>query len=738
MPKNAEKTPVSPRSREYWGKEIEKGIKRFKTFWDEGDTTIDTYRMQKAGGGTVLSEDKYNILYSSTETIRPNLYAQRPNAKVQLRHKDRANPVARTACQLLENCLQYVVEEEDFDDTLENIVEDLLLPGLGQVWVRYDPTFESKKTETGETYDEVIDEDVLIDHVYWQDWLCGVSRGWKTVPWVARRCWMNKDAMTERFGKEIADAIAYKTKESQSRDNLNEDETAEVWEIWDKGSKHAFWWSADYPSLLDFKADPLGLKGFFPCPRPLRAVSNTRTFVPRSLFSQYKSQAKQLDNLTKRIRYLTDALRVAGVYDGSQENLRDLLNPTAGNKMIAVQGWTSFAQNGGIKGSVEWVPIEAVVATLMQAIQAREICKNEIYEITGFSDIIRGQSKASETLGAQNIKQNWAGARLRKMQKEVQRFARDTISLVGEVISEHCSPATFAVYGGIDVPSAEQLQTDPAAMEVFKAFQASVELLKNEKMRCAKIDIETDSTLLADQEQERKDRMDFLGAAGAFLQQAVPALTTMPELGPLLGSMLMFTIRTFPASRVIEEEFEKVQKALENKQPTPPPGAGDAEAKAKSAMDIAGIKAQTDQAKIQAGQQSDQAKIAAESARSQAELALKAQAEQNRHDEKMIELSLKDRELALMEREVAVKEAGVSTDQAKLRTEDEKVDIARDAQETAESVAEHAAGMQEAEHEHTVQEAEANRSLQYDQMEHEAEQNKQDAEESGGIEEEGS
>jgi hypothetical protein len=40
----------------------------------------------------------------------------------------------------------------------------------------------------------------------------------------------------------------------------------------------------------------------------------------------------------------------------------------------------------------------------MELYKARDIVKKEIYEITGFSDIVRGQSKASETLGAQQIK----------------------------------------------------------------------------------------------------------------------------------------------------------------------------------------------------------------------------------------------------------------------------------------------------------------------------------------------
>jgi hypothetical protein len=293
--------------------------------------------------------------------------------------------------------------------------------------------------------------------------------------------------------------------------------------------------------------------------------------------------------------------------------------------MIPIDSWAAFAQAGGIKGNVEWLPLDQIIQTLVQLQQAREVCKNEIYEVTGFSDIVRGVSKASETLGAQNLKANWAGARVRKMQKEVQRFARDVIAIVGEVISEHCEPATVAMFSGVDMPTAEQVQANPQALTQMQNVQAALQMIRVEAKRVATIDIETDSTIMADEEAQRKDRMDFLGAAGAFLQQAVPAMTATPELGPLLAAMLMFTVRTFSASRPIEEEFEKVQQVLETRGQQPQQGDKGGEAQAQSAQAVAQIRAQTEQAKISTQAQMDQQK------------------EQNRHNEALAELQLRDR-----------------------------------------------------------------------------------------------
>lgn len=711
--------------RAHWQTEIEKAKKRFRTFWSIGDQTVDVYRSQREDGNEILMKDKYNILYSSTETIRPNLYAQRPSVRVKLRNRDLAPQAARDGARLLEGSLSYLIEEEDFDELMENVVEDLLLPGLGQAWVRYEPTFQNVMgpdgkpvlDEAGEPEQELLDEMVKFDYVYWKDFLTGISRGWRTVPWVSRRIWLTKERATARFGADKASKLAYTSKEVDRETDVSS-ETAEAWEIWDKESGTVYWFAESYSDdLLDVRKDPLKLKNFFPCPRPVRAIYNTRTFVPRAYYTQYKSQAETLNVLTRRIRLLGEALRVVGLYDGQQTKLADLLNPNAGNKMIAVDNWAVFAQAGGIKGNIEWLPLDQVITTLIQLQQAREICKNEIYEITGFSDIVRGQSKASETLGAQNIKANWAGARVKKAQKEVQRFARDLIAIAGEVVAEHCSPETIALFSGIPVPTPDQVQQDPNLQVAMQQFMQATSFIANESRRVASIDIETDSTILADEEADRKDRTEFLAAAGAFLQQAVPAMQTTPELGPLLGAMLMFTIRTFPSSRSIEEEFEKVQNVLANKPPKQeeqdPNGHA---AKAGAAKEIAGIKAQSEQARTQSEQATAQAELQAKSTNDAEKLRLEAQAEMNRHTEAMAKLTLeetfKGREFMLREREVAIKEAELGIKQQVADTQEAAAAAAAEnaerQQDTSEAMAEHGASMDFAAHEQ-----------KYDQMDRE-------------------
>jgi hypothetical protein len=593
--------------RGHWQEQIAKAVKRWDAFYCDGDKVQDRYMLEGARmDGT--PQDKYNILYSSTETIKPSLYAQTPNTQAKVRKVDAQNSTKVYASMLMEQIGDYGIEVTDYDTVLRNAVSDYVLPGLGQAWVRYDPTVSPANDNPDQSY--LTFEGLALDYVHYRDFLTGPARVWKEVPWVAKRCFFTKPKATARFGKAKADQLSY----SYNKQDKNKDESAMqavIYEIWDKESGRVYWYSEDFPDdLLDAQDDPLKLEHFFPCPQPLRAVWNTKTFIPKSLYSQYRTQAGELDRLTERIRYLTEALKVRGIYDGSQPQLANVLNG-AGNKMIAVENWAAIMGNGGLKGSVDWVPIDAVVAALTELFKQREICKNEIYEITGFSDIVRGTSKASETLGAQQLKADWAGGRLRDMQKEVQRFCRDIIRIMVEIAVTHFNDATLLAYSGISLPEPSEEENAAAAQamaqgqpapptarqqmeqEIQKVFQ----LIRSEKLRCANIGVETDSTIMPDQTKEREDRMAFLGQIGAFLQQAGPMALQYPDMRGLLGAIMMFTIRTFPGSRPLEKEFEAFVEGLKQQPPTPPPGQDgkqNAEAQAAAQKEIAQLKAQTD------------------------------------------------------------------------------------------------------------------------------------------------
>jgi hypothetical protein len=685
-PKKASVSPLWGK----WSKHISAAMKDYSGFHTSGDRVVDTYRIEQQSSA---QKDRYNILYSITETIKPSMYSQTPKPEVKRRHTDRKNPIVLGATLLMESCVQYSLDEQDFDDVVGSTVEDLLLPGIGVAWLRYEPTIvqspaldeygSSILDEKGKPLvnEDVTYEKVVVEYLYWKDFLTSKGRRWSELWWVAKKVYLDKEGVVKQFGKDIANKCRYSSdgKEGDNAGQSIEDKQIAVWEIWDKKSRKVIWFSEGYTEdVMKVSDDFLKLREFFPCPRPLRAVTTNNKFVPRPFFSQYQPQADELNDITFRIRKLVDALRVVGVYDGSVPALQSLLTGE-GNKMIPVDNWAVMADKGGIKGTVDFFPIQEVANVLLQLYDARERVKGEIYEITGWSDIIRGVSKASETLGAQQIKAEWAGARLKLLQKDVQRFVRDIFRLIGELCAEHFSDEMLMLMAGYE-PNPET----PEGMQEVQIFKEVTNLIKSEKDRCALIGVESDSTLLPDEANDRKERMEFLGSAGAFLQQAVPAAKQNPALGPLLGQIIMFAVRGFRSARSLEASFEQYVATMDEGSQAP---KNDEASQDTGNQAVVQAKIADTQAKTGIAQQ----KLAQEAQAHQEDLQMQITKEQNRHSERMIELQLKEREIVIQENQLQLDSAkhmadtrnteiGIQLDQQN-RLED-RIDAAHEQTET--------------------------------------------------------
>ena len=153
--------------------------------------------------------------------------------------------------------------------------------------------------------------------------------------------------------------------------------------------------------ILDVKDDPLQLDGFFPCPKPMAANVTSSNFMPRADYIFAQDQFNELDEINTRITWLTRAAKVVGVYDKASEGIQRVFNQGAENQMIPVDNWAMFAERGGIKGQIDWIPIDQVVNAIDHLRQYRQDKVQQIYEVLGISDIMRGSSKASETAAAQ-------------------------------------------------------------------------------------------------------------------------------------------------------------------------------------------------------------------------------------------------------------------------------------------------------------------------------------------------
>ena len=419
-------------------------------------------------------------------------------------------------------------------------------------------------------------EEVKQDHVHWEDWLCSPARTWAEVRWVARRVFMTRDELAARFGKAKTRDVPLNWVPKNLEAPGESDPMmpthmlfarAEVWEIWDKPSRRVYWLATGYnEKLLDEREDPLRLADFFPTPRPLQSTTTTDSMIPVPDYMLYRDQAIMIDNLAGRIDALQRSIKVAGVYDGAQDEIKRIFQEGVENQLIPVNQWGRFAEQGGLKGCIDLLDITGMAEVLEHLVSVLQMQKEALYEVTGISDIIRGTTVASETATAQQIKAGFGTMRLRAQQQEVARFCRDTIRLTCEIICEHFQPRTMLLVSDIGNLG--------AGADVVFAGRA-IALLKDDKTRPLRIDVEADSTIMVNQQQEQQARIAFLQTAGEFLQNAIPMVQQNPMLAPLAGKMLLFGIRSFPQGAELEGDFEQAIKAMEDAaksgQSQPPP-----------------------------------------------------------------------------------------------------------------------------------------------------------------------
>jgi hypothetical protein len=560
---------------------------------------------------------------------------------------------------------------------MKHAVEDRFLGGRGVAWVRYEPHVRAQdipedglqvtedvdevdETKTAMTMDGALGEEVEpqeeieyecapTDYVHWKDFGHSVARTWEEVTSVWRWVYMTKESLAERFGEELAKKIPLdagpetnKQYSTQSKDFTR----AKICEMWDKESGKVYWISKSCPEVLDEREDPLELENFFPCAKPLYATMTSDTLVPVADFVLYQDQATELDILTDRIDGLVKALRVRGVYDASQPTLQRLLTEGDNNTLIPVDKWMAFSEKGGLKGSIDLLPLDTLSNALLQCYRARDEIKNQIYEITGISDIVRGQTAASETATAQQIKGQYAGLRLRAMQEDVALFASELFQLKAQVICTKFQPQTIIQY------AAAEAMTDADKALIPQALM----LLKDKPLRSFRIQVDSDSLVQIDENQNKRDRTEFLQAMGGFLTQALPVGQQQPELVPMLIELIKFGVGAYKKAEPIEGMIDQAMQKLEEKQkqmaanpPPPPPDPEMMKMQAQAQMEQMKMQAtaQADQLRVQADSQIAQAKVQAEmqmaQMKMQADAALEAQKQQHLQAMKQAELDHAER-----------------------------------------------------------------------------------------------
>jgi len=554
--------------------------------------------------------------------------------------------------------------------------DDVVLYGRGVAWCRY----EKGNPENYYSY-----EKVCIDHKNRRDFLHGLARNWREVPWVAAASYLTRAEARERFYKYSGDCYQeaeYRVdRDAEEIGGTDKRERGKFWEIWSKTERRVVWVAEGCEDVLDEDEPHLQLEGFFPCPKPAYGTVQPGSLIPVPEALQYKDQLDEVNTLTGRLHAISEALAVRGFYPAGGGEVADAIETalklnTPGAVMVPISNWAAF---GGSKETILWLPIDMIAAAVTQIVALRKQVIDDIYQITGLSDIMRGATDARETLGAQQLKTQFGSTRIRDKQQEMVRIAKDLVGITSEIITEVFEEATMIEMSQTQIPTKKmqeqqirevmqdmqqqqakldqafaspqfqqappetQQQLKQEAQRAVESAQDAIKtimekpnteqvfrFLKDNRAKAFSLDIETDSTIMIDENAEKQRRTEFVGVLGQLLPQLAQLIGNDPQSADFAGEVLKFATAPFRAGRSLDGSIDDLVESVKNKADKPKPDdpvtmqnktakeieqMKDATQKEKNAQDM-----QIKQAELQMRNQHEQAKIASNERMKAAEL----------------------------------------------------------------------------------------------------------------------
>lgn len=515
-----------------WQQKISRCEKKYEDYYELIQNIREYYRNE-------TNKNKQNIFWSSVETLKPFLYFKQPKPYI-IRADKSTDEAQNMACCILERALSWNMKQFDFDSVVKYARNDFLLSGFGLLWEQYcldckyigDICLKDKEYVSTNYVDPL---NFLADSEH-----VGI---WEDVEWIARKIYMS----TKEAATHFADYTSHQFEQNVS----DEQKIITVYEIWDKPTRSIYYMS---PQVLDdflrICEDTLHLNGFFPCPKPIMSTLTNDGIIPVPDYVEIKSMLEELDGINNRMRLTMQAIKISGCYDNSFPELANILNKDV--TLIALNDFDKLKNAGGLRSIMDFVPIEQYIQALSVLAERRQTLIQAIYEVTGVSDIMRGNSDAKETATAVVQKTNFGTLRNQDRQNDMQRFLRELLRIKAEIICEQFSDENLASFAPSGYNTTDSL------------IKEAVRILKSDKLRNMIIDIETDACF--NQEQEEGRILKVLENINQIINQSFNIVSAQPALLPLYKQMLSAAVAAMPNARqfssIIDDAFVKISKQL--------------------------------------------------------------------------------------------------------------------------------------------------------------------------------
>lgn len=689
-----------------------------KDAWREFQGESTDFKYRKRLDFTVGS---YNRYWSDTCVMLPALYSNKP-VVVSSKRFDQ-DPIANTAAVINDRFANYLMDLCDFDQQMSSCALEFLNSSLatarvyfkadfirrkkrimlqeiqaeidpanpqapqtylvdekgnlppdgatilqdeeGFPYYEYEGVGESSEEEESET-EEVANPLIYIQALHFDEVLHSVgARRMQDIWWMGYKVTCTKKQALKEFGDVVK---GIETDDTQSdEDKKRTKDLFTYWEIWDKTTKSIYWvCELVKGKFLRKEKDIYEFAKFFPSPTPVVVNEHYNSVYPSPDWSLTKDLYENLHLLAQRINVITKTIKGSPIFDGSQDAIATMFEQVGDGKAVGVSNFKDLFNRGGLEALIMFPPYEKLAGVLQNIVQAFNQQKVDLDEIRGISDIIRGASDPATSATAERIKKAAANNRFALRQKQFAQFVCETIQMMVDL-----GYKTFEDKQIKEVVGYNYLDEEDKAN-----FDAALVILRDDKARLVRIDIETDSLVALNEQDNKQDAMDLLNAMGP-LSQALSNIRETPEAAPALTKIIQIALDKFRLGKQASSEVsslfntlaEKMANPPEMQPPPPDPKLLEIESRERIAMAELQAKQQLDVATFQGKQQLDTATYQ----QSQAEFSHKQQmdvAQINFENAKLsldselkrLEISMRDRELQIEQERVYIEKMRIETD----------------------------------------------------------------------------
>lgn len=648
---------------QYWKQQIESAKEAFQKYFTDASDCEKEYTAQGKN---------YNIFYSNVQTLDSNLCLNNPKPDIQRRFlkridsdKLKSNTYAEVA-RVLSGAVEYVVDVSGVDSIIKKDVHNSDVVGRGIAWVEYNPTIETDENGV----EHISHRDIHLTSLKYDEYLCSSAECEADVWWKARRHLLTRKDIYQRFGYSADDSELQYTPFENSNDTILR--RGEVWEIWDKNDKKRIFILMNHRNheLLEESEDPYKLECFFPCDE-LCFIRENNSIVPVPEYMIYKKQANLLEVTAKKIAQISDSLKYVLIAGSQDKSVANQIAAARNGDVITIQ---SNDVQGSVANTFTVMPVKEAVEMIDYLEAFKEKTKQNIYDITGISDLMRGMSDPRETAKAQQIKGLFGSLRFQDRQKSVQEHRKRIYRIIAEIISEHYDEYTLTEMTCTYLPTSDEkamleneinvakLKGQEVSQELIDKYNGIVNIptwddiihiLRSDRLRNYTVDVETTATVFDDHEAQQ-DSIDKL--TQTYINMAQLAEQLSPDLIkgfiPIIRMNLSTCKLSSSISRQLEEALDSAYKSVEEESKQPPQPT-------------------PEQQKLQADMQLESAKLESEKQRALLDQQVELKRLDIEHAKVLGETKYKEAEIAIKQQEADRKEAEL---QAQIYLEQEKLD----------------------------------------------------------------